>query len=124
MVASGVSITSDDGRETPPSQGLAVLVLGMHRSGTSLATEMLSRLGLWIGTEQTLIGASEYNPRSHSELVAGVEFDNAVLRHAGGLWDSPPAIDSVDQLATRVAPLLRPGMKAARRGRSRTLASA
>jgi hypothetical protein len=88
----------------PPTRGLAVLVLGMHRSGTSLATEILSRLGLWIGTEGTLIGASEHNPRGHFELVAGVEFNNDVLRQAGGTWDDPPAIEAVDALATRIRP--------------------
>jgi hypothetical protein len=90
--------------QPPSNRRLAVLVLGMHRSGTSLATEILSRLGLWIGTEETLIGATEYNPRGHFELVAGVEFDNEVLCRAGGTWDHPPALQSVDALATRIHP--------------------
>ena len=98
----------------PPSRSLAVLVLGMHRSGTSLATEILSRLGLWVGTEENLIGATEHNPRGHFELVAGVEFDNDVLRQAGGTWDDPPAIESVDALATRI----RPSVEAWYEGRS------
>jgi hypothetical protein len=98
---SGLSGESHDAHDT---RRLAVLVLGMHRSGTSLATEILSRLGLWIGTEQTLIGASEYNPRGHFELLAGVEFNNEALRQAGGTWDRPPAIVSVDALATSIRP--------------------
>ncbi|HEX9366559.1 MAG TPA: sulfotransferase [Vicinamibacterales bacterium] len=83
---------------------IAVLVLGMHRSGTSVATEILGKLGLWIGTEQHLIGASQYNPRGHFELLAGVELDNDVLRQAGGTWDHPPAIESVDALAPTIRP--------------------
>jgi hypothetical protein len=96
------------GRSNEPSANrrLAVLVLGMHRSGTSLTTEILSRLGLWIGTEEKLIGATEYNPRGHFELVAGVEFDNDVLRQAGGSWDNPPAIETVDALATSIRPAI------------------
>ena len=92
------------GSEPSASRGLAVLVLGMHRSGTSLAIEILSRLGLWIGTEDQLIGATEYNPRGHFELVAGVELNNEVLRQAGGSWDNPPAMGSVDEIATRIRP--------------------
>ncbi len=87
---------------------IAVLVLGMHRSGTSLAAEILSTLGLWIGAEQNLIGASQFNPRGHFELLAGVEFDNEVLRQAGGTWDHPPAMESVDALA----PTIRPAVEA------------
>lgn len=83
---------------------LAVLVLGMHRSGTSLATEILHELGLWIGPEQALIGASDGNPRGHFELLAGVEFDNEVLRQAGGTWDGPPEMSSIDALATTIRP--------------------
>jgi hypothetical protein len=83
---------------------LAVLVLGMHRSGTSLATEILRELGLWLGPEQGLIGASDGNPRGHFELLAGVEFDNEVLRLAGGSWDGPPVMSSIDALATTMRP--------------------
>lgn len=93
-----------ESHEAHGTNNLAVLVLGMHRSGTSLATEILSRLGLWIGTEQKLIGASDYNPRGHFELLVGVEFDNEVLRQAGGTWDDPPAIASVDALTTTIRP--------------------
>lgn len=93
-----------ESQEALGTNTLAVLVLGMHRSGTSLATEILSQLGFWIGTEEQLIGASEYNPRGHFELRAGVEFDNEVLRQAGGTWDDPPAIASVDALATTLGP--------------------
>lgn len=83
---------------------LAVLVLGMHRSGTSLATEILRELGLWIGRAPALIGASDGNPRGHFELLAGVEFDNEVLRQAGGTWDDPPLMSSIDALATTIRP--------------------
>ena len=83
---------------------LAVLVLGMHRSGTSLATEILQELGLWIGPAQALIGASDGNPRGHFELLAGVEFDNEVLRQAGGTWDDPPPMSSIDALAATARP--------------------
>jgi hypothetical protein len=76
----------------------------MHRSGTSLTTEILGRLGLWIGTEETLIGANHYNSRGHFELAAGVEFNNEILRQAGGTWDDPPAMESVHQLAARLRP--------------------
>lgn len=83
---------------------LAVLVLGMHRSGTSVTIEILSRLGCWIGDPPDLIGASEYNPRGHFELRAAVEFDNVVLLQAGGTWDNPPAVESIEVLASTLRP--------------------
>jgi len=83
---------------------LAVLVLGMHRSGTSLATEILRELGLWLGPEAALIGASDGNPRGHFELLAGVEFNNEVLSRAGGTWDDPPVMSSIDALAGTIRP--------------------
>jgi len=89
---------------SPLDPGLVVLVLGMHRSGTSLVTEILGRLGLWIGDDDRVIGASEYNRRGHFELVAGVEFDNAVLSEAGGTWDRPPPAAAIDALAGTVRP--------------------
>jgi hypothetical protein len=85
-------------------RNLAVLVLGMHRSGTSLATEILRELGLWIGPEHALIGASDGNPRGHFELLAGVEFDNEVLRQAGGTWDGPPGMPAIDAVAATMRP--------------------
>lgn len=83
---------------------LAVLVVGMHRSGTSVATEILQALGLFIGAPEALIGPSADNRRGHFELSAGVALDNDLLREAGGTWDAPPPMESLEALAGRILP--------------------
>jgi len=85
--------------ERMADQRIAVLVLGMHRSGTSLVTEVLSKLGVWIGAQADLIGPSEFNERGHFEFLPGVEFNNELLRISGGTWDNPPPPERIEALA-------------------------
>jgi hypothetical protein len=79
-----------------PERPLGVLVVGMHRSGTSVVAEILQTLGLWMGAPEDLIGPSEDNRRGHFELTAGVELDNAILRATGGTWDAPPSMEALE----------------------------
>jgi hypothetical protein len=55
-----------------------VVVLGMHRSGTSALAGTLSLLGVDFGTN--LIGANSGNPRGHFELAAAVKLNDILLR--------------------------------------------
>jgi hypothetical protein len=70
----------------------------MHRSGTSVVTELIVRFGFSAGPYEDLIGSSPLNPRGHFEFRRAVEFDNAVLQRAGGTWDAPPAPQRVEAL--------------------------
>ncbi|HUU33183.1 MAG TPA: hypothetical protein VMW48_03915, partial [Vicinamibacterales bacterium] len=72
-----------------------LIVLGMHRSGTSLAASLLADAGLDVGTR--LLGANASNPRGHFEDEDFVELQQAVLRELGLSPDgwvttSPPAV--------------------------------
>ncbi len=58
-----------------------LIVLGMHRSGTSLAASLLESAGLDVG--QRLLGANASNPRGHFEDEDFVELEQAVLRELG-----------------------------------------
>lgn len=58
-----------------------LIVLGMHRSGTSLAASLLESAGLHVGDR--LLGANASNPRGHFEDEDFVEFEQAVLRELG-----------------------------------------
>lgn len=58
-----------------------LIVLGMHRSGTSLAASLLESAGLHVG--ERLLGANASNPRGHFEDEDFVEFEQAVLRELG-----------------------------------------
>jgi hypothetical protein len=55
-----------------------IVVLGMHRSGTSLAASLLADAGLDVG--QRLVGADASNPRGHFEDDDFHRFDQRVLR--------------------------------------------
>jgi hypothetical protein len=68
---------------------MGVLVLGMHRSGTSALTRVLNLLGLDAGRE-VLMGASESNPTGHWEVEALTAFNDRLLAELGGRWSAPP----------------------------------
>ena len=65
-----------------------VVVLGMHRSGTSMVASMLAALGVFMG--ERLIGADPSNATGHWEDWEFSRLNRAVLRAAGGSWDLPP----------------------------------
>jgi hypothetical protein len=66
-----------------------VVVLGMHRSGTSAVTRILNLLGADLGPEEDLL--SEYdNPAGHWESKALVACNDRILAAFGRSWDFPP----------------------------------
>jgi hypothetical protein len=65
-----------------------VVVLGMHRSGTSMTSAILEKLGINMG-EETL-GAVETNPIGHFEDKIFLDLNKRILNDAGGSWDNPP----------------------------------
>ena len=70
-----------------------VVVLGMHRSGTSLMTSGLSSLGVDFGGE--LMGASPSNPKGHWEDNDIVSLNNRVLNNSSMKWDSLESLQHV-----------------------------
>lgn len=66
----------------------AILVLGMHRSGTSCLAGSLQRRGLFLGEVQE---RNPHNARGNRESRRIMELNDAVLAHSGGAWDRPPA---------------------------------
>ncbi|OWT74945.1 MULTISPECIES: hypothetical protein [unclassified Achromobacter] len=64
-----------------------VLVLGMHRSGTSAISACLERLGVVMGS--TLAKADEWNPKGYFEEREIVSFNDHLFDLAGCRWDSP-----------------------------------
>jgi hypothetical protein len=61
-----------------------VLVLGMHRSGTSAVSGALTKLGC--GAPKTLMPAFADNPRGYFESVAVADFHDELLDSAGSHW--------------------------------------
>jgi hypothetical protein len=62
----------------------AILVLGMHRSGTSALGGVLNALGA--GAPKTLMAPHRENPRGFFESIALAEAHDALLASAGSCW--------------------------------------
>lgn len=71
--------------------GRQLLVVGFHRSGTSLVGQLLHRAGLFLGDD--LMGAKPSNPYGHFEDWEVVRFHDRLLSDHGDTWqvDSPRA---------------------------------
>jgi len=65
-------------------RGRAVILAGMHRSGTSLAAAVLASAGLNLGDR--LLGPQRGNPLGHCEDLGFLEFHRRALR---GIGDDP-----------------------------------
>lgn len=64
----------------------AILILGMHRSGTSALTRTVNLLGA--ATPQTLMGATSNNLRGHWESKPIVDLNDEILAACGHRWYS------------------------------------
>src|SRR5665213_2484953 len=69
---------------------MGVLVLGMHRSGTSALAGALEVMGFEVGPESDVMPADVGNPEGYFELLSIVRANDDLLAHFGGRWDSPP----------------------------------
>ncbi len=81
---------------------MSVVVLGMHRSGTSAVAGCLAQLGLHPGYGR-LLPAHESNPKGFWEQEALMRFNEDLLRALGGRWWIPPAMPPVSERPLRKA---------------------
>ncbi len=70
---------------------MQVIVLGMHRSGTSLTTNLLHLLGFHVGDAEELIGHDPHdpnpeNPKGFWERHDVVEINDRILQHFDCRW--------------------------------------
>ncbi len=78
---------------------MAVIVLGMHRSGTSLTAGMLHNMGVNMGPNCDWTGPD--NPRGYYEDIAFIRTNEYILKLAGGTWYNPPTARSIAGLEDR-----------------------
>jgi hypothetical protein len=71
---------------------VGILVIGMHRSGTSALAGALVGLGLDAGVASSLMAPDEGNPEGYFEQWPVVELNEEILLHFAGRWDSPPVL--------------------------------
>ena len=69
-----------------------ICVLGMARSGTSLTSMILNRLGVHFGTEQQLSAAYRFNPKGSWEHLEIRAINEQIFARFGGTWDKPPKL--------------------------------
>jgi GT2 family glycosyltransferase/glycosyltransferase involved in cell wall biosynthesis len=81
-----------------------VIVLGMHRSGTSAVTELLQDVGVHLGLAEELLPAAGDNPRGFFEHAGVKSINDAVLAKLGGSWDAPPSLSPRWFADPRLAP--------------------
>lgn len=77
----------------PAEPGAQVLILGMHRSGTSALTELLQRMGLWAGEEEDFPLADDHNQTGYWEHRGVWSVDEAILQALGASWCEVAALD-------------------------------
>jgi len=75
-----------------------VLVLGMHRSGTSTLMGILNKMGLPIG--DNLMPPTNANPKGYFENMDFVHGNESILRNCNSSWDNVKKIFNSDVLMT------------------------
>jgi len=75
------------GRTRSATSSRPVIVLGMHRSGTSFLTGSLQLAGLDLGNHSTWNPHNLKGNRENGDIVA---FHDAVLAARGHVWNNPP----------------------------------
>lgn len=102
-------------RHDPSAGSRCVVVLGMHRSGTSAVTRVLNLLGVAVGAPGRLMGPKAGdNDKGFYEHFEIARLNNRLLRKLGGSWDAPPDLaagwheaGALDDLRAEAAEILR-----------------
>jgi len=68
-----------------------VIVMGMHRSGTSAVTGAIGALGFNLVSAEDRMSTHASNPEHWESLSISLHND-AILAHFGGSWDAPPEL--------------------------------
>lgn len=72
--------------------GRNVVVIGMHRSGTSAVTDAIRLLGCSIGDTADFTSPRQWNPEGNWEHQRLIERNELVLELHGGTWFAPPRL--------------------------------
>jgi len=95
--------------------GIVFCVCGMHRSGTSMVSQVLSRMGVYMGPDEVLRVSADDNRDGFWEDDAFVCLNDEILRHLAGAWDAPPAFERGWERASVPRPITRRAKKLIRK---------
>ncbi len=65
---------------------MQIVILGMHRSGTSAVTRLVNMMGAYAGSGNDLIGANDENPKGFWERQDVIDINDALLRYHQCEW--------------------------------------
>jgi len=84
---------------------MIIIVLGMHRSGTSLVSSILHAMGVCMGDPIHLERRDpQSQPQGYWEDQDFVALNRQIIKAAGGHWHNPPTRESILRAARRWAP--------------------
>jgi hypothetical protein len=83
-----------------------IVVIGMHRSGTSALGGALTKLGVYFGESADLFGPDAWNQAGYFEYKKLVTLNDELLATVGAAWDAPPDAEGRQRLAQAPAALL------------------
>lgn len=93
-----------------------IIILGMHRSGTSVVTQICRHMGAFLGKKEDLMGVAEDNPDGFFENIGIFELNNELLHLLGREWysldtqkpdfDDPQIINIMEKIKNIVQGLL------------------
>jgi hypothetical protein len=78
--------------------GASIIVLGMHRGGTSLLANLVSVCGAHAGDERLLLKADESNARGYWEYMPLIEFNDELLNSVCAKTLIPPSDEAYKEL--------------------------
>jgi len=90
-------------RTASDEESRAVVVAGMHRSGTSLVAQLVNALGVYAGETDQVSPPDMFNPTGYWEFIDAVAIDREILQELGGNWTNV-----VDADPSRLSPEKRP----------------
>jgi hypothetical protein len=73
---------------------MEIIILGMHRSGTSALAALLENMGAFIGSPEVLLPAVEDNPRGYWERRDVLDANEALFAASGATWLTPQKFDA------------------------------
>jgi hypothetical protein len=90
LIARAVGGLPDSIGSMDSTSSIAVPVLGMHRSGTSMVSRMLEMGGVGFGAPESLAGPGADNEHGYWENIEIRKINEELLQHCGGDWRGPP----------------------------------
>ena len=92
---------------------MKLIVLGMHRSGTALVTQLFSKLGYFVGTDSDLTDTNEENPKGFYERRDFRKINDELLFSNTSDWDKLSRVlvegfskDSIENYAVKFKEIL------------------